>query len=57
MLKQANKALSTITDGLKSSPAFLALILLNVLVLGLVAFAVHEQRAQTYSLLERCFGN
>lgn len=49
---------SGVIDGLKAQPALLALIVLNVIVLGAVYFGVTERNKQvheqTLALMERC---
>jgi len=42
MIQATGKVASSIVDGLKTQPLALPLVVINLLALGLVAYALHE---------------
>jgi hypothetical protein len=60
-VQAAGQAASDVVAGLKSSPAMLALVVLQIVVLGAILYggtvrqrATSEQFAKVYELLEKC---
>lgn len=56
--EEASKTAQTVVEALKSTPMIMALVIFNVLYMGLTGWAVHEQGARwermLTSLLENC---
>lgn len=58
--EEASKTAQTVVEALKSTPMILALVIFNVLYMGLTGWAVHEQGARWERLvmhvIETCSG-
>jgi len=56
--EEASKVAVGVTEALKSTPAILAIVIFNVLFMGLIAWATHEQGQRwerlTIKALEVC---